>query len=69
MKKEEIGAFFKFRREFIKLKQEDLAAMSGVTSRTIHNIESGEGNPSISTLEKLAEVLDLELVVKVKDVN
>lgn len=62
----EMGKLMKFRREFLNLRQEDLAEMSGVTSRTIHLVESGTGNPSIETLEKLATVLGMELLLKVK---
>lgn len=62
----EIGNALKFRREFLNLRQEDLAEMSGITSRTIHLIESGTGNPSVATLEKLATVLGMELLLQVK---
>ena len=65
----EIGNSLKFRREFLNMRQEDLAEMSGVTSRTIHLIESGTGNPSTETLQKLAEVLGMELVIQVKQRN
>ncbi len=61
-----MGKIMKFRREFLQLRQEDLAEMSSITSRTIHQIESGTGNPSIATLEKLATVLGMELVLQVK---
>ena len=62
----EIGAALKQRREFLSLRQEDLAEMSGITSRTIHQIEAGTGNPSTKTLEKLATVLGMELILQVK---
>jgi transcriptional regulator with XRE-family HTH domain len=66
---EEMGKALKFRREFLNLRQEDLAEMSGITSRTIHLIESGTGNPSVETLEKLATVLGMELLLQVKKSN
>lgn len=66
MNTEEIGKALRFRREFLNLRQEDLAEMSGVTSRTIHHIESGTGNPSVETLNKLATVLGMELLLLVK---
>jgi transcriptional regulator with XRE-family HTH domain len=66
MKIDEIGKALKFRREFLNLRQEDLAEMSGVTIKTIHLIESGAGNPSVETLEKLGIVLGMELTVQVK---
>lgn len=65
----EMGAKLKFRREFLNLRQEDLAEMSGVTSRTIHLVESGTGNPSAETLEKIATVLGMELLIQVKITN
>ena len=66
---EEMGKSLKFRREFLNLRQEDLAEMSGITSRTIHLIESGTGNPSVETLEKLVTVLGMELLLQVKKPN
>jgi transcriptional regulator with XRE-family HTH domain len=66
MTKGEIGKFIKYRREFLEMRQEDLAEISGVTSRTIHLVETATGNPSVETLEKLATVLGLEIIVQVK---
>ena len=66
---EEMGKALKFRREFLNLRQEDLAEMSGITSRTIHLIETGTGNPSVETLAKLATVLGMELILQVKKLN
>lgn len=62
----QLGAFFRERRIFLQIRQEDLSEMSGINSRTIQQIELGKGNPSFATLEKLATVLGLELVVQVK---
>lgn len=69
MKIEEMGKAMRFRREFLGLRQEDLAGMSGITSKTIHLIETGAGNPSVETLEKLATVLGMELQLKVRKAN
>lgn len=62
----QLGAFFRERRIFLQIRQEDLSEMSGINSRTIQQIELGKGNPSFATLQKLATVLGLELVVQVK---
>ena len=51
------------------LTQQDLADYSGLSLRIIKSIEVGKGNPSVSTLTKIAEVLGLELILKVKEVN
>jgi transcriptional regulator with XRE-family HTH domain len=65
----EMGKSMKFRREFLNLRQEDLAEMSGITTKTIHLIETGTGNPSIETLEKLVNILGMELLLQVKKSN
>ena len=61
-----IGNLVIQRREFLHLRQEDLAELSGITIKTIHLVEQGKGNPSFETLTKLLTVLGLELEVKVK---
>jgi len=69
MKIEELGKAIKFRREFLNLRQEDLAEMSGITIKTIHLIESGKGNPALATLQKIATVLGMEFSLQVKKDN
>jgi len=65
----DIGKALKFRREFLNLRQEDLAEMSGVAVKTIHVVESGTGNPSLETITKLADVLGMELLLQVKKIS
>lgn len=66
MTKDEIGHIIQKRRDFLSLNQEDLSEMTGITSKTIYLIEKGKGNPSIDTLQKLLEVLGLEIVIDIK---
>lgn len=66
MNKEILGIKIKERRKILKVRQEDLAEISGVALRTIVTIEGGEGNPSLETLLKIAEVLGMELQLNVK---
>lgn len=54
------------RRMMLGLNQEDLAEMAGVSLSTIKDMDRGEGNPSLATLEKVVEVLGLELRLVVK---
>lgn len=56
----------KERRNLLGLTQQDLADYTGLSLRIIKSIESGKGNPSIGTLDKIAEVLGLEIEMKVK---
>ncbi len=65
----EMGKLIVLRREFLNLRQEDLAEMSGVAIKTIHLIETGSGNPSVETLEKITIILGLELSLQIKKPN
>ncbi len=69
MDKAILGHIIQQRRDALDLKQEDLAEMTGITSKTIYLIERGKGNPSIETLRKLFEVLGLEISIHIKRVN
>lgn len=69
MNKTEIGVAITSRREKLLLNQEDLAEMSGVAIRTIYMIESGRGNPSLNTLQKVMKVLGLEITIDIKRVQ
>ena len=46
--------------------QENLAKLSGVGLRTLKQFESGKGNPTLQTIQKIADVLGLEVCLKVK---
>jgi len=59
----------KARRNSLKIKQEGLAEMAGVGLRTLKQFESGKGNPTLETLQKLADALGLELTFTLKKVK
>lgn len=59
----------KERREILKITQENLADLSGVGLRTIKQLEAGKANPTYRTLQEIADVLGLELVLQVKKLN
>ena len=50
----------------MKVNQENLAKLSGVGLRTLKQFESGKGNPTLQTIQKIADVLGLEVCLKVK---
>jgi transcriptional regulator with XRE-family HTH domain len=54
------------RRAVLGITQEQLSSLSGVGLKTIYKLEQGLGNPSLDTLEKVLEVLGLELNIKLK---
>lgn len=55
----------KDRRETLKLTQEDLAGISGVGLRTLKQMESNKGNPTLKTILKLLDVLGMDLTVEI----
>jgi y4mF family transcriptional regulator len=54
------------RRRLLKITQEDLAELSGVSTRYIHDIEKGIANPSLATLLTILQILGLELSVRIR---
>ena len=59
----------KERRALLGLTQQDLADYTGLSVRFIKSVEAGKGNPSIGSLDKIAQVLGLEIVIRVKENN
>lgn len=56
----------KSRREFLRISQIDLAEMAEVSLATVKDIERGKANPSLSTINKILDVLGLEIIYKVR---
>jgi hypothetical protein len=65
----EIIETIKSRRIALHVNQETLSLLSGVGLRTLKEIESGKGNPTLLTIQKLADALGLDLCFKVKDLS
>ena len=66
MNTHEIGKIIQERRDFLNLTQKDIAEIAGITFKSISEIELGIRNPSVNTLNKILEVLGLELSVQIK---
>ena len=56
----------KARRESLQVTQKALSDLSGVALGALKKFESGRGNPTLSTLKKLCDVLGLEITLSVK---
>ena len=56
----------KERRVALKVTQEGLAELSGVGLRTLKQFESGKGNPTLTTLHKISDVLGMEVCLEIK---
>jgi y4mF family transcriptional regulator len=66
MHQTELVKLLKERREVLGVTQDYLAELAGVGLRTLKEIESGKGNPTFETLNKLMDVLGMELKLQVK---
>lgn len=62
----EIIRTIKERREMLQVTQETVAELSGVGLRTLKQLESGKGNPTLQTLQKIADVIGMEICLQVK---
>ena len=53
----------------MRVTQFQLADLAGISINTLYKIERGQANPTLSTLEKIADTLGMELCLKVKDLE
>ena len=60
-----IGKIIKKRRMELNLELKDLQDYSGVNYVSISDIENGKANPTIKTLEKLLDVLGMQINIEV----
>jgi len=65
---QEIGKSIKQRRKALKITQPNLAQLAKVATNTLYKIERGQANPTIDILEKITDVLGLEVKLEVKKV-
>lgn len=64
-----IATSIKERRMRLGLSQKDLAEFAEIGISTVKDLERGVGNPSLQTLQKMLDVLGLEMLVKVRGGN
>jgi transcriptional regulator with XRE-family HTH domain len=69
MNNQQIGKIVQERRDYLNLTQKDVAEMSGITFKSISEIELGRRNTSINTLNRVLDVLGLILSVQIKSMN
>lgn len=69
MHRNNIAETLKKRRIRLQVTQEALALLTDVSLRTIKQLETGKGNPTLETIQKLADVLGLELRLEIKNTS
>ena len=65
----QLGETIKSRRNELGITQPHLAELAKVSTNTLYKLERGQGNPSLDVLNKLSEILGLELMLDVKKKN
>ncbi|MEX5296091.1 helix-turn-helix domain-containing protein [Kocuria sp. CPCC 205268] len=61
---EEVGRVIRAARKEDRLTQKDLADPAGTSERTVRAIETGTGNPALTTVAAAAGVFGLRLAVE-----
>jgi transcriptional regulator with XRE-family HTH domain len=62
----DLGISIKTRRKELDITQPHLAELAQISVNTLYKLEKGQGNPSVDVVNKLAEVLGMELSIQVK---
>jgi y4mF family transcriptional regulator len=65
----EIGQQIKNRRGTLGITQPDVAEMAGISTNTLYKIETGQANPTLKVLNKIADILGMEIIITVKKPN
>lgn len=63
----DIGEIIKERRKEFGITQNDLAKLAEININTLTQIERGEGNPTVRTLEKVLRIIGMELTAKITE--
>lgn len=63
---EELGKAIKGRRKELGITQPLFAELAEISINTLYKLERGKGNPSLEVLNKLAEILGMEITFEVK---
>lgn len=61
-----LGETIRSRRKELSITQPHLAELAQISTNTLYKLERGQGNPSLHVLNKLAEVLGMELILEVQ---
>jgi DNA-binding phage protein len=66
MNSEELGNLIRKRRGSLQVDQKALSEISGIAVHTLSNIEAGNGNPTVETLNRVLAALGMELHVQIR---
>jgi y4mF family transcriptional regulator len=62
----QLGIQLKDRRKALGITQPHLAELADISVNTLYKIERGQANPTLEVLQKLTEVLGLDIILSPK---
>jgi transcriptional regulator with XRE-family HTH domain len=65
---QKIGQLIQQRRDTMRVTQKQLAEMADIGINTLYKIETGQANPTLESLERITDVLGMEITLQVKKV-
>lgn len=66
MSVKQLGEIIRKRRKELSITQPHLAELAEISTNTLYKLERGIGNPSLDVLNKVADVMGMELTIEVK---
>ena len=61
LSQQNVGTVIRQRRMDLGVSQQELAELAGLSVHILSNIETGKGNPTLAVMDKLLQVLGLDL--------
>ncbi|PRX44406.1 helix-turn-helix domain-containing protein [Salegentibacter salegens] len=65
---QKIGQLIQQRRDNMLITQKQLAEMADIGINTLYKIETGKANPTLESLQRITDVLGMEITLQVKKV-
>lgn len=65
---QKIGHLIQQRRDHMRITQQQLADMADIGINTLYKIETGQANPTLGSLEKITDILGMEITLQIKKV-
>ena len=65
---QQIGRLIQERRNHMRITQKQLADMADIGINTLYKIETGQANPTLESLQKITDILGLEITLQIKKV-
>ena len=66
---QKIGQLIQQRRDQLRITQRQLADMANIGINTLYKIETGQANPTLQSLQKITDILGMEITLQTKKMS